>query len=545
MMNSFTPHTPTRRKILHPAIQPFIKSLTTTQLDALEYWCQIELARLDRGPTGFEAFYTLIFDRPLPPHAKTEWLPAIQQAHTIDKDIIIEAFRGSAKTTTLTLAYTAFHIAHHPHHSHLLIQAGDASAKDNTAQIADLIEYNPAWKDIFPHIVPDKDVGWRSNGYEVKRTDMNYPEWRALCAQTKGKDPTFLGLGYRSSALIGKHPTGLLLIDNIHDEHNTRSARELDLVRTTLTSTILSTMNPETRLLVIGTPWVTNDILGYLKSTGRFTSIKTPIQREVSVGEDLDENPVFAPSPTSPVQSPSPTWPQRFSLESIQNIKQTVGSLEFSRMYLLDLEAAAGNHLQRDWLHKYPVSQIDPSWPVVMGVDYASTADKLNAKNRDYFTIAVGRARPNQEGIILVDGFRGHVSQGEAIHKLVQIAKIYPTTQIIGVESVGKGEEFLYLLLRETGLPIRAVHPGRKSKGIRFEIGMAPQFQERRALISDEDHPFIHAFVDEWVHWPKAPHDDTLDAVYWMLYVGLPHLAKKMDEKKSKSNNPFENLGRK
>lgn len=515
---------------MHPNLTTHLKTLSNAQLYALENWCLSEIARQDSGPAGFEAFYTLVFGRPLPPHAKHEWLPAIHKAHTNQKGILIEAFRGAAKTTTLTLAYTAFHIAHNPHHSHLLIQSEDTSAKDNTAQIADLIEYHPAWKSAFPHIVPDKNVGWRTNGYEIKRTDMPYDEWRALCVKTKGKDPTFLGLGYRSSAVIGKHPTGLLLIDDIHNERNTRSARELDLVRTTLTGTILPTMNPETRLIVIGTPWVPNDILAYLKSTGRFMSIKTPV---FSVGEGL------RPSPT-----PLPTWPQRFNTESIQKIKQTVGDLEFARMYLLDLESAAGTHLQRDWLQKYPQSAIDASWPVYIGVDYASTADKTDTKNRDYFTIAVGRARPNQEGIILVDGYRGHVSQGEALHKLAQIAERYPTLQIIGVESVGKGEEFRHLLHRETGLPIQPVHPRGKSKGYRFEIGMAPFFQRGNVLLSDQDHPFIHAFIDEWVHWPQAPHDDTLDAVYWMLYVGLPNLVKRMETKKPKTENPFRNLGR-
>ena len=49
---------------------------------------------------------------------------------------------------------------------------------------------------------PDPKQGWGSAGYEVMRSDMDYAAWRAECARTKGKDPTLLGLGYRSRAVI-------------------------------------------------------------------------------------------------------------------------------------------------------------------------------------------------------------------------------------------------------------------------------------------------------------------------------------------------------
>ena len=28
--------------------------------------------------------------------------------------------------------------------------------------------------------------------------------------------------------------------------------------------------------------------------------------------------------------------------------------------------------------------------------------------------------------------------------------------------------------------------------------------------------PFLKTFIDEWVAWPLAEHDDTIDAVYYM-----------------------------
>ncbi len=502
-------------------LQNYIFSLTVDEKEALAIWCRVEIARLGNDPESFAAFYQLLWGRPLPPHAKEEWLPILYQARSEGIGTIIEAFRGSSKTTTLTITYLMFQIGKSPERSNLLIQNSDEAARDTASQIADMIELNQGWKAVFPHIVPDKHAGWGAAGYEVKRIDLAYEEWRKLTAQAKAKDPTLLGLGYRSGAIIGKHPSGVLFLDDIHDEQNTRSARELALVEKIVTGTILPTCTPETQQVIIGTPWVENDVLGYLKSTGEYLSVKTPILRE---NEAVRQ----------------PVWEARFGLEEIDRQRRLAGEVEFSRMYLLDLKAVSGVYLRREWLNKFPLEKIDPSWPVVMGVDYASAADEIIAGKRDYFAIAIGRALPGGAGMVLVDGFRGKVSQGEAEETLKKMAAIYPSIQIIGVEAVGKGEEFFHLMLRSSRLPIRAVQPGGKSKGIRFERGMAPLFEFGRVWLSDLETPFLRAFEEEWVRWPQGEHDDCLDAVYWMLYVGVPHLLGADREKKGKKKeNPF------
>ena len=462
----------------------------------------------------------MIFDRPLPEHARKEWLPLIYAARRKDKGALIEAFRGASKSTTLSVAWTAFRIGHHPERANLVIQVSDAAARDTCWQVADLIANHPNWNVIFPYVVPDARAGWGLQGYNVQRTDMPYAEWRAKAAASKGKDPTLLGLGYKSRAVIGKHPNGVLLIDDIHDENNTRSAAELETVRQIFTGTILPTITAETWQVVVGTPWVGEDILAYLKATGRYLHVQTPVERDGL-----------------------PVWPERFPPEEIERRRQESGTVEFAHMYLLDLAAAAGAHLRREWLNRYPLSRIDPDWPVVLGVDFASTADQLKSRNRDYFAVAIGRALPGGTGIVLVDGYRGKVSQGEAVMRIQQIAERYPSLEMIGVEAHGKGEEFYHLLLRSSYLPLQPTYTGRASKGERFEKGMGPLFQTKRAWVSDVETPFLRAFEQEWVSWPHGRHDDTLDAVFWMLYVGSPHLMSPT-RTAPKRKNPFAQLGR-
>lgn len=229
------------------------------------------------SPQEFGRFYSLIYERPLPQHAMRDWIVPLYKARDEGKGLVVTAFRGSTKTTTLSIAFAAFRIGLEPSKSCLLVQAGDRLASDTAAQIADLIAHSRGWKLAFAHIEPDRQVAWGADGYEVKDTRPEYDDWRSRCARDKGKDPTFVGLGYKSRAIIGKHPTGLLLVDDIHDETNTRSGREMETVVKILTSTILPTVTPKTWQVVVGTPWQENDALAHLISSGRFVHKATPV----------------------------------------------------------------------------------------------------------------------------------------------------------------------------------------------------------------------------------------------------------------------------
>jgi phage terminase large subunit-like protein len=176
-----------------------------------------------------------------------------------------------------------------------------------------------------------------------------------------------------------------------------------------------------------------------------------------------------------------------------------------------------------------------------MGVDYASAADQRQGNRRDYFAVAIGRALPGG-GIVLVDGYRAQLSQGEAEEQVKLLASQYPTTVMIGVEAIGKGEEFFNLLLRFSGLPLEPLHPGGRSKGERFEIGMAPLFRSKRVMVADVETAFLRSFREEWLRWPQGPHDDTLDAVAWMLHVGQGYLF--LNAATEKKPNPLTKLGR-
>jgi len=152
-------------------------------------------------PEGFIYFYTLASGQELPLHC-AEWIRDVYYARDVlMKGFALEAFRGSLKTTIFTNWLASYQLGCYPERSGMFIQASDQSATDNSKFVASIIEHNPVWKILFPHVEPDRQYGWGAQGYEVRRNDMEYGEWRQL----RHKDPSLLGAGYKSSDIIGKH----------------------------------------------------------------------------------------------------------------------------------------------------------------------------------------------------------------------------------------------------------------------------------------------------------------------------------------------------
>lgn len=474
-----------------------ISKLSDKEKEALRISVLVEKARRFSAD-GFEVFFELLLGMKLPPHQKK----AIQKAfdaHEKGKGIVIEMFRGAAKTTVFNTALSCYLIGHFPTRSGFLIQVGDDISRDNTGAIAHHIEYNPGFKLVFPNIVPDPDKGWGANGYYVKRDDISRGQWtRELSGN---KDPSFVGMGYKSRAIIGKRP-GWLILDDINDENNTSSEREAIKVEKILTGTIFPAANFSDFNVVIGTPWNENDAIHYCLATGEFEHFKVPI---------FNDDDTLA-------------WPERFTEEKVREQRRLAGEIEFARMYLLDLEKTKGLVLKKEWLHEWPNEYINEDWPVFMGVDFTSTSDPTK-RSGDYFAIAVGRVIPGK-GMVIEDGVYKRVSQAEAEGEIVAWAAKYPTLQGVGVEAIFSGRNFYNNLLNNAEMRAAGIVPlpvtFNKSKGYRFEKMMAPLFQRARVYVSDANNKFLRAFKDEWLNWQGDPleemyHNDALDATFALL----------------------------
>lgn len=499
-------------------------------LDGLKSMKQDVLARIARrdSPAGFRAFFELLHVIPLN-SAGEKWIRKAYEAHDLDKGFLNKAHRESAKTTVFSKFFLAFRIGHDPEKCNMVVRINDEKANETTQEVAQIIAHNDRWKMVFPHVVPDRDKGWGANGYEVKRVDIGYSRWSEIKTEMP-PDPTFVGRGWKSGSIIGSRVNGILLVDDIHDQENTGSDRQLRAVKKFYTDTLNQVLMAGVWEVWNYTPWKTNDLYSYVESTGAYELCVTPLLIEVD--KDHEGAELWPKDEHVPLSGRYYLryWPEMWSWDRIADKFKRSGSIGFAQMYMLDLEATKGINLKEEWLNYFPADEIDKAWPVYMGVDYASTMDRIKQKNRDYFTIAVARAIPGG-GIVVFDGVRKHLSKGEAIKTVAAYANMYPRLQLVGVENIGKGEEFyndLLLSYDMTGrmLPLMAVHHGRRSKGDRFENWMAPRMQAGRILLSNIENTFLKHFHQEWLTWP-GEHDDVLDAVYMCAIAAEGELPNK------------------
>jgi len=478
-----------------------------------------QMAKQFDNPEGFAAFFELMHGTRLHKEGM-KWARNAYKAHSLKKGLAQKCHRESGKTTVFSKFFLSFRIGKEPHKVNSIIRINDDKANETSAAVAHIIEHDQKWRLVFPHVVPDKERGWGANGYFVKRDDLDEQAWNEIITQSPD-GPSFVGYGWKSGSIIGSRFNGCVIVDDIHDEENTSSDRQLKSVHKFYTDTLQYCIMDDAWEIWNYTPWVTNDVYAFIESTGEYLVSESPVMRP-----GVDGDPVWPADPFIPISGRPYKlyWPEVWGFERISKMYRRTGQVGFARMMLLDLEATKGLNLKREWLHEYPAAEIGLSWPVYFGIDYASTADKVRNKDRDYFTLAVLKGIPGG-GLVLIDGVRRKISKGESMQLVQSMAGMYPRLMLIGVENIGKGEEFyndLVLLddIYGNTLPLLPIKHGHRSKGDRFENWLGPRFQMGRIWITDTPTPFVREFVDEWITWPNAEHDDCLDGVYMGAVAG-------------------------
>jgi len=502
---------------------PDLSKYTTEEKDKMLRQANMMLApQLPFSAAGYKAHYAGIFTHTLPSFG-WDWIQEFFEFYNKGvRRFGFKAHRGATKSTVWTIGFNTYVLACFPTTGTLTVQKSDTAGAKTSSVIADIIENNIGWKTMYPYLVPDKSKRWAFEGYDIMDARIPYGEWRQKVIDERPKDNSFVAYGWSNGGIVGMHPPWLF-VDDILDEENTRSKREMNGVAATMKGNVLQTLNrppewehthKEPCAIFSYTPWYADDFYAYIESTGIYHVMETPLIRPTSE----DTKGAFEWRGKYWVCA----WEVKKPVELVEAKLAEWGEMDFARMQLLDLTRAEGINLKREWLHEFPYEKIDPTWPVYMGVDYASSSDKQKDDKHDYFTLAIGRVIP-AGGVVLVDGLRARLSQGESEEKVKAIAALYPGLNLIGFEKLGKGFDSMWNLIN-SGLPIVPCPregEGKRSKGDRFERagGLGPLFQFSKAWISDLETPFLKAFREEWAAWPNGTHDDTLDSVYWMLYV--------------------------
>jgi len=478
------------------------------------------------GYDNFLAYYEMIHGKPLVEH-DLEPVKLAFEAHA--KGVIFEwlGFRGCRKTTTIHITLYSFLHGHHPEGTGVITGANDPNAKLIAKSVAQIMESHLEFKACFPYVIIDKERGWGAEGYWIRDSRMTREAWTAQ--QAKVNDPSFVGGGYKSSEINGKHPTLYLGVDDLHDIDSSSSVTERENIKTVFLTQILPTLVMEKGKLsawvnITGVPFSKDDTYAVLRESGGVVFFSLPVMRRAPEGQGTfidgvnQEKGVTYDDITGWWYL---TWPENFTAEVIINWRSK-GKSMFWQMYMLDIEIAKTAGLR---YYLYDHKAISYDWVTVGGADPTNVEPdrEVGGQKRSNFALCYLAKLP-QGGAVVIDGVLKPCGIMDAKDAILQAQTMFPNWRTTGVENIGGGAVFLQYLRLDSR--VRAIgsdlsspdHKRIADKKTRFLTETHPHLENAVIRISDLETPYnmaLRNLCDNFFDLDtKHPSMDAGDALY-------------------------------
>jgi predicted phage terminase large subunit-like protein len=328
------------------------------------------------------------------------------------------------------------------------------------------------------------------------------------------RDATLEGIG-RGNAITGGHFDIILMDDPIdYDSSRTPGGREQGIAF--YYETVAELAEPQTHIYVIGTRKHWAELYQTFIDSGLWE-----VHAECAVltwpdGWEKRLHPIFVKDERGEEHPDvrfdgewsefEVLWPNRWTAHELMKKLVEIGRAPFFREYQNNPSMMQGRLLKLEWLTLYAEDERpkDADLMFYMGADLA-IADTEEA---DFYAIAVvGVDRDNN--CWLVHLHRGHNTVFEQIQLLKTLAARWKPRKIV-IEAVGY-QAALVQLAEGEGLP---VEKGNAAGGKDRIPAMIPDIQAGRIRIPMSG---SEEFLDEYVQFPDAAHDDTLDALSYAV----------------------------
>lgn len=485
---------------------------------------------------AFEAYYEGIHGNKMLPHLRKLMLRRFE-ARQNGKIWVLLGFRGSRKTTAVQITEKSWLHGLHPERTGVTTGANDPNAKLIAKSIAQIIESHPFFRMAFPHVVIYKERGWGAEGYFLRDNRMSVEEWTRQ--QAAVNDPSFVGGGYKSSEINGKHPTLYLSADDIHDIDSSGSPTEREAIKETLLRQILPTVvrendKPIAPIELTGVPFAKDDSYQVLRQSGAVQYDSLPVMVKAKEGEGVyidGKNPE-----TGVVYEDIVGWwiltaPEIFGVKSIIEIR-SLGKAPFWQMYMIDIEQAKNAGVT---YYSYDHEKIGFDLPTYGGADPTSLDPDLEVGGKKHSSFALCYlCKLPDGGAVVKDGVLKPMGIEKAKLSILNAQSMFKNWKGAGVENVGVGKMFLqYLHLDSRVLAFDSNLKTPNKKGVadkltRFSYEVGPHLDSGVIRISDENTPFLNALRRGLENFtdldPKKP-DESLDAM-----DSLYHAAKMIPE---------------
>ncbi|HEX9504261.1 MAG TPA: phage terminase large subunit [Patescibacteria group bacterium] len=304
----------------------------------------------------------------------------------------------------------------------------------------------------------------------------------------------------------------LIIADDLVARENVQTSEQRAKVKDYINS-LIALLEPNGELWVVGTRWSQDDAYGDLLEEG----IWDPLIRSAYTDETRS----------------APIFPEKFTLEKLQFLRNKLGPTLFSCWFVNDPISQEAADFKKEWVRYYQLGTPHPD-------NLYLAIDPAHSLGRDADPTAMTVAGKFSTGVIrVVDYFRKKVVPSELIDALFTLVKKWGLRRI-GIESWAFQKTLKYEIERkqkENGIyfSIDELTMGRgqymeptRNKESRIR-SLQPLFEQ--GLI--ELRPDMTDLVDELLAFPRGKHDDLIDCLSRTTNFLIPSLGTqpKADEK--------------
>ena len=212
-------------------------------------------------------------------------------------------------------------------------------------------------------------------------------------------------------------------------------------------------------------------------------------------------------------QSNMPLWPERFDVDALAKIRESVGPQWWSSLYQQTPVALGGGIIQSAWWQYYD----KPPRVINRTVIALDTAFKTKTTS-DYSVAAVWALVEN--GLYVLDVLRDRVEFPGLLRMVYQLHGKYPDALWL-IEDAASGQSLIQVLNRESAIPVHAVEVVADKV---TRLSKVSGYIESGRCFLPSDASWVYDFVQEHSQFPQGAHDDQCDSTAMAIGYLSRHL---------------------
>ena len=337
----------------------------------------------------------------------------------------------------------------------------------------------------------------------LKEDEQAKAKWRT----NKGGSYTSVGVG---GSITGRGANILLFDDPIKNREEAESEVYRDKVWQFFTSTAFTRLEPKGVVVVILTRWHVDDLAGRILEND-----------ELSKRCKVIHFPAIATKREPYRQQGEALWPERFDIQSLTEIKNTIGPYDWQALYQGSPVLSEDQEFKPEW-YQY----IDPKELSMMSTSKYLTVDTAMSKGSQADYTGFCDNEVDRENFWNLRAWKARMNADELVDALFALheRRKYTTIGIEKTAYLDGLKPFIDAEQRKRGkfLPIVELKHNQTAKEIRIR-GIIPRYASGSIRHVKGE---CEALEEEQRNFPNATHDDVLDATAYQLQIAEGSFAK-------------------